>query len=102
MSPFVIYVDFLLKPGMSEAFRKAVDDNAIASCRDEPGCQRFDVIEPVGESDRILLYEIYDSEEAFKAHTRMPHFLRFDKETAPMVARKSVIAGALVCEGSSK
>jgi (4S)-4-hydroxy-5-phosphonooxypentane-2,3-dione isomerase len=101
MSPYVIYVDFQLKPGMGSAFRKAVDANAIASCRDEPGCRRFDVIAPVGEADRILLYEIYDSEEAFGAHTRMPHFLHFDKETAAMVAQKLVIAGALVCEGSS-
>jgi quinol monooxygenase YgiN len=101
MSPFVIYVDFRLYPGAGEAFRKAVDANAIASCRDEPGCRRFDVIEPVGETDRILLYEIYDDEEAFKAHTHMPHFLHFDTETAPRVAQKLVVAGALVCEGSS-
>ena len=102
MNPFVIYVDFRLKPGMAAAFREAMDANAIASCRDEPGCRRFDVIEPVGEADRILLYEIYDDEEAFRAHTRMPHFVRFDEETAPMVAQKLVITGALVCEGSSR
>jgi (4S)-4-hydroxy-5-phosphonooxypentane-2,3-dione isomerase len=102
MNPYVIYVDFRVKPGMLAAFRKAVDDNAIASCRDEPGCRRFDVIEPRGEANRILLYEIYDSEKAFGEHIRAPHFLRFDKETAPMVAQKSVIAGVLVCEGSSR
>ena len=102
MAPYVIWVDFRLNKGMGAAFRRAVDANAIASCRDEPGCRRFDVIEPKGEADRILLYEIYDSEEAFGAHIRAPHFLHFDKETTPMVARKSVIAGGLVCEGSSK
>ena len=62
-------VDFQLKPGIKSAFRKAVDVNAIASCRDEPGCRRFDVIDARGEADRILLYEIYDDrEEPSSAH----------------------------------
>ena len=37
-------------------------------CTDEPGCRRFDVVEPQGEPDRVLLYEIYDDEAAFDAH----------------------------------
>ena len=48
MSGFVIVVDFHLKPGSKTAFRRLIDENARTSCRDEPGCRRFDVLEPAG------------------------------------------------------
>jgi quinol monooxygenase YgiN len=99
MSGFVIMVDFRLRPGMQEAFRALMDENARASVREEPGCRRFDVVEPRGEPGRILLYEIYDDEAAFQAHCRSAHFTSFDAESAPLVETKTVIRGDLVCEG---
>ena len=74
MSGFVIMVDFRLKPGAKASFRRLIDDNARASCRDEPGCRRFDVMESPAEADRIVLYEIYDDRAAFGAHLKTGHF----------------------------
>ena len=34
----------------------------------EPGTQRFDVLLPQKEADSIMLYELYESLEAFQAH----------------------------------
>ena len=99
MSGFIIIVDFRLKPGAREAFRLLIDDNARAAVRDEPGCRRFDVVEPRGEPERVLLYEIYDDEAAFDAHCRTAHFIQFDAQSAPLVEEKKVIRGDLVCEG---
>lgn len=99
MNGFVIIVDFRLEPGARASFRPLMDANACASVREEPGCRRFDVVEPEGEPDRILLYEIYDDAAAFDVHCRMPHFLSFDAESAPLVREKHVIRGALVCQG---
>jgi len=99
VSDFVIIVDFRLKSGAQGAFRLLIDDNARASVREEPGCRRFDVVEPRGEPGRILLYEIYDDEAAFDAHCRTAHFARFDADSAPLVEEKTVIRGDLVCEG---
>ena len=90
MSGFVIMVDFRLKPGVKSAFRRLIDDNARASCRDEPGCRRFDVMESPSEADRIVLYEIYDDRAAFDAHLATAHFKRFDAAVAPIVASKAV------------
>jgi autoinducer 2-degrading protein len=101
MSGFVIFVDFRVRAGERAAFRRLIDDNARESCRIEPGCRRFDVLEPDGEPDRVLLYEIYDDRAAFEAHTRTAHFARFDAASAPLVAAKSVTECALVCEGSA-
>jgi quinol monooxygenase YgiN len=102
VSGFVVIVDFRLAPGARARFRPLVDANATASVREEPGCRRFDVVEPAGEQDRIVLYEIYDDEAAFDAHCRAAHFLSFDAESAPLVAEKLVMRAELVCEGSAR
>jgi autoinducer 2-degrading protein len=101
VSQFVIIVDFTLKAGTRSAFRKLIDRNARDSCKDEPGCQRFDVLEQADEPDRIVLYEIYDDEAAFKEHIKTKHFAAFDRDSAEFVTDKKVTAFKLVCEGSN-
>lgn len=101
MSGYVVIVDFRLKPGKRAAFRRLIDENARASVREEPGCRRFDVVEPTGEPDRILLYEIYDDRAAFDLHLKAGHFIAFDAASADVVAVKTVTTGALVAEGSA-
>jgi len=101
MSGFIILVDFRLKPGAKAAFRRLIDENARASCREEPGCRRFDVLESAAEGDRIVLYEIYDDRAAFQAHVKTGHFARFNEDSAALVAAKAVTELDLVCEGSA-
>jgi len=102
MGAYVIMVDFRIKPGTKSQFRRLVDTNARDSCRHEPGCRRFDVLETPGEADRILLYEIYDDRASFEAHVKTEHYAAFNKASAPHVSQKSVIACDLVCEGSTE
>jgi len=101
MGTYVVMVEFRVKPGALAAFRKLMDDNARASARLEPGCRRFDVIEPEGDENRVLLYEIYADRAAFEAHKRTSHFLGFDTDSASLVLDKTVTTGTLVCEGSA-
>lgn len=101
MSGYVIIVDFRLKPGTRGEFRRLVDANARASAAAEPGCRRFDVLEPAAEPDRILLYEIYNDRAAFDAHKATGHYATFDKASVGLVASKAVTQCELVCEGSA-
>lgn len=93
-------VDFRLKPGTVDRFRKLIAENARASVRDEPGCRQFDVVTPEGEADRIVLYEIYDDPAAFEAHKLTPHFAAFDRDSAPLVSSKAVMLGRLDYAGT--
>ena len=87
--------------GDADAFRTLIDENALASATNEPGCRRFDVLEPAEEADRVMLYEIYADRAAFDAACRSRSIsLRFDTESAAMLASKSVVRCELVCEGS--
>lgn len=100
MTGFVVWVDFRLKPGARERFRELVDANAAASVRSEAGCRRFDVTEARGEPDRVLLYEIYDSQASFEDHCRTAHFDEFNTQSAPLVDTKLVTVCDLVLEAS--
>jgi quinol monooxygenase YgiN len=97
MSPYVIIVEFKVKPGEIDRFMPLMLENAGRSLADEPGCRRFDVL--TGEDGRVILYEIYDDEAAFDAHCRSAHYARFNSESEPLVTGKSVIRCDLVHEG---
>jgi quinol monooxygenase YgiN len=101
MEAYVIIVDFQIKPGSKAQFRQLVDANARDSCRNEPGCRRFDVLEVPEDANRVLLYEIYIDREAFEAHVQTAHFAIFNKASALHVTQKKVVACNLVYEGSA-
>jgi autoinducer 2-degrading protein len=93
---FVIVVDFHLKPGTRSQFRSLIDANADASVKNEPGCLQFDVLEPEGEGDRVMLYEIYSDKAAFDAHLQTAHFHAFAGASEALCLQKSVTRGNLV------
>jgi autoinducer 2-degrading protein len=74
MSNVVITVKAVVKPEHLEAFLEALLANAEGARNDEPGCQRFDVVQAADNENEIHIYEIYDDEDAFKAHQQSPHF----------------------------
>ena len=84
---FVVVVEFQLKPGAQSEFRALIDANADASVRNEPGCLQFDVLEPEGEGDRVLLYEIYTDRAAFDAHRKTEHFHVFNGASGGLCLR---------------
>ena len=87
---FVILAEFEVAPADMDAFMRHVRENAAASVRDEPGCRRFDVLQPEDGGSRIALYEIYDDHAAFEAHLSSAHFAAFDAVTKPLVRARSV------------
>lgn len=91
MSRYVITVDFHLHAGALDPFLAMIKENARRSLEDEPGCKRFDILVQRGMPDHILLYEIYTDRAAFDVHLKSPHFLEFNKASAPYVVDKAVV-----------
>jgi quinol monooxygenase YgiN len=95
MNKFVLLVEFQVKPESIGRFNELIDVNARASVTNEPGCRQFDVCRTQDDPCRIVLYEVYDSEEAFKAHMGMAHTQTFlaaakllvDKQTVTRLTR---------------
>ena len=89
---YVIIAPIQVKEGFIDQFIKEIIDDAKESVNDEPGCLRFDVIQDAGDPNRVWLYEVYQDEEAFQAHTQAPHFIKWRDATADM--REQGIQGA--------
>jgi autoinducer 2-degrading protein len=83
---FVMAVTVFVEPSRVEDFIEAILDNARAS-REEPGNRRFDVLQCRDDPARLLLYEVYDTEEDFRTHQKTPHYLRFRERVATWMAR---------------
>jgi (4S)-4-hydroxy-5-phosphonooxypentane-2,3-dione isomerase len=77
MRPFALLVSLRIRPEGRDTFLTAIEDNARASLRNEPGCLRFDVVADQADDDHFLLYEIYEDAAAFAAHKATPHFERW-------------------------
>jgi quinol monooxygenase YgiN len=90
MRRYVVTADFRLQPGAMQAFMPLMIENAERSRTDEPGCDRFDVLVPAGETDRVFLYEIYRDEAAFQAHLQTPHFKAFNTASQAYIKERAV------------
>jgi (4S)-4-hydroxy-5-phosphonooxypentane-2,3-dione isomerase len=71
---FALVVELYVRPDKRQQFLRAIEANATASVRDEPGCFRFDVVQDRDDPDHFFLYEVYTDEAAFEAHRSAPHF----------------------------
>ena len=90
MDKFVLIVDFEVQPGKSDEVLKLVSENARNSVAKEPGCYQFDVLRVADQPDRLMLYEVYENEAAFKAHGTMPHIQEFLAKARPMFVKTTM------------
>jgi len=86
-APYINAVDLDIVPAELEAYKAAIRENAAATVK-EPGCRQFDVLVLESNPNHIFLYEVYDSEAAFKAHRASDHFNKYMATTGKMVAKR--------------
>ncbi|MFK3772074.1 putative quinol monooxygenase [Pseudomonas sp. NPDC089406] len=79
---YSLFIKTRVKPGSADAFLTAIQANAAASVATEPGCLVFDVSQDREDPDVIYLYEIYQDDAAYEAHTLTAHF----RDSRPLVA----------------
>ena len=87
---YVVTVDFMINAAHVASFRDAVRAQARNSLEREPGCHQFDVCTDPAEPRRVLLYEIYTDEAAFRVHLESSHFLSFDATVRDWLESKQV------------
>ena len=73
MSPVAIVVRYQAMEGRGDEVAALLGRHAAAR-RAEPGCVDFVALRSTEDPDAFVLYERYESEEAFKAHQASPHF----------------------------
>lgn len=81
-----VIVRFTVPTGRMEESLEGLRVNAQRSLRDEPGCLRFDVHRSRDNDHEVLLYEIYEDEEAFEAgHRGSAHYAAWREVVARCV-----------------
>jgi (4S)-4-hydroxy-5-phosphonooxypentane-2,3-dione isomerase len=91
MNKFVLIVEFQVKPESLTRFNEQIAVNAKASVANEPGCRQFDVLRAIDDPCRVALYEVYDSEDAFKTHLEQAHTKAFLDQVKELVTKQSVL-----------
>jgi (4S)-4-hydroxy-5-phosphonooxypentane-2,3-dione isomerase len=91
MNEFVLIVEFQVKPESLAQFDEQIAVNAKASVADESGCRQFDVLRAIDDPCRVVLYEVYDSEDAFKTHLEQAHTKAFLGQVKELVTKQSVL-----------
>ena len=69
-----LWVKVRVKPNMRDKFLKAIEEDALGSERDEPGCLRFNVLQDQKEPNVYYFYEVYKDQAAIEAHRAAPHY----------------------------
>jgi len=62
----------------------------------EPGTLQLEVLVPMEDDAKVLLYEVYQDDAAFDVHRKGPSIAQWRKEAAGMVAKLYVTRCALV------
>ncbi len=84
---YINAVDLDIVPSERDRFLAAIAEDAAATIR-EPGCLQFDVLMLADDPNHLFLYEVYESEAAFRAHRETDHFKKYAAATPSMVAKR--------------
>lgn len=83
---YVVCVTVWVKDGFAEQFLAATLDNHRAT-RQEAGNHRFDVLRGADDPNRFFIYEVYENEDAFRAHQQQPHYFAWRERVAEWMAQ---------------
>jgi quinol monooxygenase YgiN len=94
MAQVALIVEFKLKAGAWEKFNGIIRAHAAGTMADEPGCEQFDVLQPVedGKPDhsRVMLVEVYKDPGAFDVHTKSQRLVNTRAAYADLVESRKI------------
>jgi quinol monooxygenase YgiN len=90
VSQIAIIVEFDIDPAQFMAFNERIRAHAKRTLAVEKECRQFDVLVPKEGQNRIVLYEIYDSEAAVKAHIESDRYAEYQRSVKDMIKDRRV------------
>jgi (4S)-4-hydroxy-5-phosphonooxypentane-2,3-dione isomerase len=84
---YVVCVSVWVKTEHVKDFIAATIENGRATRAGEPGNIRFDMSQGVDDPARFFLYEVYDSDAAFRAHQTTEHYLKWRQTVIDWMAQ---------------
>ena len=86
-TPVVIVADFQAKPG-AEAEAQMLLSSMLEPTRKEEGCLQYNLHAAADHPGSYLLHEVWASRDDHGAHTRTPHFLRWNARKDALISSR--------------
>lgn len=83
--PLVRLAELEIDPAQLQPYTAALKEEIETSIRVEPGVLTLYAVAVKGHPEQIRLFEMYASEDAYRAHLDTPHFKKYKASTAGMV-----------------
>ncbi|WP_105439191.1 putative quinol monooxygenase [Neorhizobium sp. T25_13] len=74
-----------IDPAQIDTYRALLAEEIEASVESEPGVLMLHAVSEKERPQQVRILEVYADQEAYEAHLRTPHFLKYKKCTADMV-----------------
>lgn len=98
--PVVRMAELEIDPDTLETYRALLTEEIEASVALEDGVLSLSAVSIRDNPNRIRILEVYADQEAYEAHLRTPHFLKYKNQTAHM-AEPSDLAGSAFRQSAS-
>ena len=72
-------------PAYLEDYRLALAEHAKTAVREEPGVLALQAVYDKAHPTHVTVFEVYAGENAYQAHLKTPHFLKYKSGTLKMV-----------------
>ncbi|MVM35048.1 antibiotic biosynthesis monooxygenase [Spirosoma sp. HMF4905] len=72
-------------PANLDEYRSALAEHAKAAVQVEPGVLALQAVYDKAHPTQVTVFEVYASEEAYQAHLKTAHFLKYKNGTLKMV-----------------
>jgi quinol monooxygenase YgiN len=100
MSRIGVTVLFQIKPGCFADFNAHIREHARLTLEEEPGCELFDVLQPLKDDgtrdeSRIVLWEIYENMEALTAHRANPRMVPVGERNRQLLDGQQIVFAQL-------
>jgi quinol monooxygenase YgiN len=87
MSKLVIMGTIEVTPGTRNQVASLLRAHGERCLKSEPGTLQFEAVLPRDDDSRILIYEVYQSDEAFEVHRNGASIAQWRNEAAGMVTK---------------
>lgn len=83
--PLVRMAELEIDPAQLHAYKDLLKEEIEASLETEPGVLMLQAVSIKGSPHQLRIFEVYADQDAYEAHLRTPHFLKYKTLTSGMV-----------------
>jgi quinol monooxygenase YgiN len=87
MTKLVIMGAVEVAPGKRDQVAPLLMAHRARCLKDEPGTLQFEVVLPRDDESRLLIYEVYQNDEAFEVHRNGASITQWRQESAGLVVK---------------